>query len=429
MKNATSLHLGLHKTDDNSAPFLNTKENDSATLNVILTGVTGAVGSHILFELLKSFAEKEYLGKIVILARPNSKTGQTALQRVHSIISSDHAPNYLKKYTLETLFSFIEVIQGDLSDSDLNIHISKYKHLVNCHVIHSAATTNLSKSDKAYAENYKINYCGSMNLLEACKDFASKFCFISTAYSCGIQNGLIPNDYNSIEDKTFRNHYEKIKTDLEIELEDKCKTLGIKLQILRPAIVCGRLLDAPLYRIANFSVFYAYGKFFYSGKGRNDIDTIRVESNTQAALHVIPVDYVAKVIVKAITNDNVQFLNIAPQKGYNAVDFLTKVTQRMGYENVDFCNEVNREETDNPTQALYYKMIHSSFGDYINTNNFEFDITPLSDILPDIEIPNSEAELDKLLDFAKECKFNSLESIDFAKAENLAIPSPLKLAI
>jgi len=243
-----------------------TIKNSKSPKNIILTGATGAVGSNILFELIRKYMDGAYTGKIILLSRGSSKYGLTARQRIINILSNEYAPHYLKAYDIDSLMSYVEVVEAELTCASLSDKLSKYENLENCYLIHSAATTNLANTEKAFEENYEINYLGSLNLFNASKSFVKKFTFISTAYSCGIQQGSIPHDYAELTIDDFRNHYESLKARIEIELQQMSDEANVMFQILRPAVVCGRVIEAPLYTLANFHVFYGYAKFFHKIK-------------------------------------------------------------------------------------------------------------------------------------------------------------------
>ena len=385
--------------------------------NIFLTGVTGAVGSHLLYEFLRKYAEKAYTGQLILLVRPNSKTGDTAYQRVVNLLTSKYRPNYLNQYSLPQLLSYIEVVSCDLGSETLEQQLAKYHSLKNCYVIHSAATTNLSTGEKAHEENYRVNYCGSLNLLNACKSFAVKFTFISTAYSCGVQEGLIPNDYNQLEKTNFRNPYETIKAKLELKLAKECSALSIKYQIIRPAIVCGRLLDAPLNVISNFSVFYAYIKFFYYAKAKGATESVEIACNPDIDIHITPVDYVAKIVVQAFSNDALSVINIAPEKGMNVSKVIDIIIQDIGYTNIEIVEQQGTPK--NVMTHLYVKKVGAVFGPYITTSPFEFEVSLLKEILPNVEVPDVATHFSDLLSFAIQHKFTALESIAKQSSEKV----------
>jgi nucleoside-diphosphate-sugar epimerase len=376
--------------------------------NIILTGATGGVGSHVLFELLRDYIQHKIDGKIILLVRANRKLKQSAYQRIVQLLSSNHAPNFIQDINLDMMLSFITVIESDLNDVDLEEKLSKNKRSENCYLIHSAATTNLRQTEEAYEENYKINYQGSLNLLKACASFVAKFTFISTTYSSGIQQGMIPNNYSTLDRGTFRNHYEVIKAKLEEELKQVCAAHNIKYQILRPAIVCGRLLDKPFYRIASFSVFYGYAKFFHGLSNRKAKERIRIECTPNVGLHIVPVDYVAKLIARAYDKDYILELNIAPRHDFNVRDIISVVTGHLGFMHIEFTTTLG-EDPDNVSEHLYYKKVDPIFGPYMKTDKYDFDISAISDLFPQLTAPDVREHIEDLISFAVEHNFKPLD--------------------
>lgn len=396
-------------------------KNTPESRNIILTGATGAVGSHILFELIQKYMQGIFKGNVILLSRGSTKYNMNAEERIRNILTNEYVPDYLKGYDIDRMMSFVEVIEAELTSDELSSKLDKVRLLPNCYLIHSAATTNLAKNEKAYNENYQINYLGTLNLFNATKSFIKKFTFISTAYSCGIQSGHISHNYKEVTKDKFRNHYEFLKSKIEIELENICEALNITFQILRPAVVCGRTMDAPLYTLANFHVFYGYAKFFHKIKAKSKDNPIHIKYQEDATLHVVPVDYVSKIIVAAFDDDSIGFLTIAPSHGMKVDEILKRTTIDVGYSNSHLTQELQSESSN--MEALYYKTVHTVFGPYMESAPMIFDTMPLKEVLPEIPVPEIESHFKNLIEYAVNLDFQTLESVQFNQQKVIALSS------
>ncbi|MFY8112556.1 MAG: SDR family oxidoreductase, partial [Flavobacterium sp.] len=56
-------------------------------MKIILTGATGVLGSHIMYEFLELFINKNEYSKLYIIARSNGK--KSASDRITELLTSD----------------------------------------------------------------------------------------------------------------------------------------------------------------------------------------------------------------------------------------------------------------------------------------------------------------------------------------------------
>ncbi|QWU13741.1 Male sterility protein [Paenibacillus sophorae] len=170
-------------------------------------------------------------------------------------------------------------------------------------IIHSAGSVNLYNNSAAEKEVHDNNWRGTRNLLISSEAFDSKFNFISTAFSCGIVEGVVGNDFTIYEQPHFRNPYESCKNQTEKFIEHYCLSRKKEYQILRPSVVCGRLIDSPLYYISKFDVFYGWTKFFWNLKKQGIAESVRVRISADSKINVVPVDFVAKTVMNVFQQD------------------------------------------------------------------------------------------------------------------------------
>ncbi len=372
--------------------------------NVILTGSTGIVGSHVLYELLAERLKNICTGKIILLVR-NGKD-LAAYDRVVKFLTHDYLPSFLSEFTLKQKMEWIEVLDISFESNDLSKTLSQYNTLQDCQLIHVAATTDLRSIEKAYNQNLATNYQGSLNLLEACKSFISRYTYISTVYSCGIKQGILKDNYSDLVDFDFRNPYEEIKQKTERKLSELCSGLNIDLQILRPGVVLGRLIDEPKYYVPKYNVIYAFAGFFYKLLSQGIDVPIEIVVHPNVHMHMISVDYVAKTIAKVYSMSDIGELNIIPAKGLGT-KYTAMLMDVIGYKNYKFVSEPHPPR--NEVEAMYQMKVAPSFGTYLMEDEYQFDNSKLLNIMGENSIPALEKEYGEMIQFAKDQMFKGLE--------------------
>ena len=354
-------------------------------MNYLITGVTGVVGSHILFELLNDKLDKNHdIEKIYVIVRRKEKI--SAKNRVSAILTHKDSPNYIKKHNLEKLLNCIEVLEVDLLDHE---NIQKKLPSEKLLIIHAAGSTNLSSDLKACLEVENNNLKATQNLISSLQNTLSTFVYISTAFSEGF--------INDNQERVFRNPYEKAKYDTENTVIHICEKNNINWKILRPSIVCGRVIDSPLYFTPKFDVFYGWAKFFYTFK--NQITTqFRIFVDEKSSLNIIPVDVLAKKIVFYSSNYQTKIQNLINNTSIPIENQIKSVMNSLNITNYSIVNTL--PEKLNKIEEIYYSTIGKIFEPYISKP-----ITFINEKY-DLKINyNLESEMNSLIKYAINKKF------------------------
>lgn len=370
--------------------------------HILLTGVTGFIGRHVLYELLREGLVLKFRHKIFLTVRDAEVS---AIERVKALFSGGSCPAYLMGYSVDLLMSMIKIIPVDLRSENLKEELAVIPSN-ELYVLHMAATTNLASTKIAESEVADNNVNATLNLLDAIQNKARKFVFISSSFASGDFEGEISNDY--LHDPVLgnnRNPYEIAKLLVERKVFQFCEAHRLQWQILRPSAVCGRLLDAPLNYVSKFDVFYGFGKIFdYLATKDKSEGPIRLLCHEQSHLNIIPVDYVAKVIVSAYREPIMQ-LNIVHKTSVpfrRLIDFIARTVNFTDYVFVDELPEnLSRGE------RLYYSSAGSIFTDYMTTPLQWFNTDALYSLMGRSKSPEIEARLPALLDYARACDFDS----------------------
>jgi nucleoside-diphosphate-sugar epimerase len=355
-------------------------------MKIILTGATGVLGSHVMYEILELFITKKDTSKLFIIARNKGKV--SAADRINELLTSDYTPSILLNAGLKKLHNYIEIIDSDLAD----LQDTFSKKIRGAYFIHSAGYVNLSTDEKLKSKIFDENAKITQSLFNTFHPFIKKFIYIGTAFSSGIRKGIISNDFHNLGFKPkHRNAYEDAKFHSENFIAKNCKALGLPFQILRPSVIGGKMLgtESPFF-IQKYMVFYLLAKFFhFTSQRKGEQENVRFIINEETGLNIIPVDYVAKVIVNTFERDDIEQLNIVNDKSFNIVKGLQLIMKEVGYTNFTLIKNPLEFKYKNTIEKLYYESIGKHLKPYFITNPNEYDTTLLNSIL---EIPKLDNE-------------------------------------
>ncbi|WP_135548115.1 SDR family oxidoreductase [Paenibacillus cymbidii] len=365
--------------------------------NILITGATGLIGQHLLFELLPDYMSGKLRGAIYLLIR--SKPGRSADELLTAMLGGRWSPDYLRAYSLEELLAPIVTIEGDLTDPDLREtllrHIPVQPPL---QVYHSGGSVNLYNHESARSEIETHNLRGTQNMVKSLQGFNSRLLFVSTAFSCGIREGTLTDRYADLPEATaYRNPYEAAKHRIEKWLLAYAEETGLPMQIARPSVVVGRLLDAPLYYTSKFDVIYGWGKFIWALVRRRAEAPIRIAVRQDGALNIVPVDYVAKACIRMSRTD-MRELNIVHSRSVPHLEYLNEIVGQLGFAGCRWVGE--QPDNPQPLEKMYYRSAGNAFTPYVIHPDNRFDPASLRGLLPDIPEPDMSAALPSLLAFA-----------------------------
>ncbi len=356
-------------------------------MKIILTGATGVLGSHIMYEILELFIKKPNpTNKLFIIARNNGEN--SAENRINELLSSYYTPEILQKKGLLELNQFISIIDFDTVINDkLFIENSKEAYL-----IHSAGYVNLSTDAELKEKIFNENVQLTKTLFSVLHPHIKKFVYIGTAFSSGIRKGIIETDFHNLDFiPQHRNAYEYAKYHSENFVARECKAVGLPFQILRPSVIGGKMLGTENnFFIPKFMVFYLLAKFFhFTSKRKGKQENVRLIVNKETGLNIIPVDYVAKVIVNTFQKDDIEQLNIVNHTSFNMMKGLELIMKEVGYTNFTFVTDDSDFQYKNTIEKLYYESIGKHLKPYFITEANEYNTTLLNSIL---EIPKLDKE-------------------------------------
>ena len=228
--------------------------------NILITGATGLIGSHLAERLI---AQGEQI-RILVMKNPLQKIEHQTLGE-------------LKKYN-------IEIIYGDLRDKDsLKPALEGINTIFHCAAI--SRPMNIPK--KMY---YDINTLGTKNLLETCLgQNINRYIHISAISVLGVSPDGHPLKENEYQPEKFLDDYDLSKKQAEKIVLDFYKRYKLPVIILRPPMVYGPRCMARLIMFTH--VKNRILPLFRNGKGHmefcyidNLIDAILLATSSPKAL-------------------------------------------------------------------------------------------------------------------------------------------------
>ncbi|MCU0431536.1 MAG: SDR family oxidoreductase [Cytophagaceae bacterium] len=371
----------------------------SKSSHYILTGSTGILGSHILYELLKEIHDQQYEGSVLVLIR--SRKEKNSFQRFMELFQENVAPSFLSELDLPRLIAnHIRVIDIDIRNTFEATQLLRKEQRY--HLIHCAASVNLGSNAGSEDEIRHVNYLGSINLVHGFLKQLHKITYISTAFSTGHRNGVISENYLQQSSTDYRNPYEAYKAKTEWEIKQIAEAHGIAWQVVRPSIICGRLMDHPHHVIPKFLVFYLFGAFFLKAKAAYGHMPIRILMNQHSGLNIIPVDYAAKAITRALALP-IQELTVANKACIPNIYTVPTMLEQVGWKQYEFVDQVPGDL--NALEKLYYRTVGPQLNEYLQTPAYEFDVTTLLKLMEDLEEPDVKASYMELVNYAVEREF------------------------
>lgn len=254
---------------------------------VLITGITGLVGSAFAVDALKRDNELQFLA----LAR--GKDNISARNRVIDAIKGQCAFDGTPELS-EKLVDRIDVLEGDISDP---MHLAMSPLLQGIEsIFHCAADVNLGVDTDG--QTYNVNYNGTKALLKIANELkVESFHYVSTAYVAGKSEGKIMEGPSKAED--WNNAYERSK----FESEKMVRASGIPFTIYRPSIIVGRRQDGRIRKPLAFYFileFLAVIKERLCAKSHNEpsdmIDMpLRLYAVPSDTIFFVPIDYVSEV--------------------------------------------------------------------------------------------------------------------------------------
>ena len=248
---------------------------------LLVTGGTGFVGHHVVAELLRRGR------RVVALLRG----GEERWRRLHELLTElgTDADTHVRTGQLMPMAAELSSLDGHHQPPAL---ISG--------IIHAAAVTRFQADSSA--EPWRTNVDGTRRLLDwAFRHRVRRLHFVSTAYTCGVTRQVVFERFSPCP-HAFHNDYERAKWEAERLCVGWSRSGLGEATIVRPSIVVGAFDNG---RATKFDGFYLSVRATelldraYAGRdpaARQSIP-LRIRGRSGDAQNIVPVDYVAAMIV------------------------------------------------------------------------------------------------------------------------------------
>lgn len=223
--------LDYHEIDEYLAAHTEAEVKTKHLGNVLLTGVTGYLGIHILLDLLR---RPDLCGKIICLSR--SKKNISAEKRVKSALFYYDETDFSQSYGEKWVVAEGDITNPDIFTEPLNIPVDT--------VINSAANVSHFSYGSALEET---NTDGVRNLIRYAQKKNALLCQISTISVSGItQNGAQKACFTEKDfyiGQEIHNQYIYSKYMAEYEMLRAAADEGLKIKLMRVGNLQGRIRD------------------------------------------------------------------------------------------------------------------------------------------------------------------------------------------
>jgi long-chain acyl-CoA synthetase len=236
---------------------------------ILLTGVTGLLGSELLDRILGDESKPRVL---LLLRGEPTAVGRKFQTLIDGLDYAEFA-------------SRIEPVLGDLQHPGLGLDPLTRSAITEklTHVIHAAASIHF---EMPYAEAHEINYCGTVRVYDLAAEarHLEAFAHVSTAYVAGRRTGVIA-EQELEHDAGFVNDYERTKYEGEHFCKSRMQTLPIA--VYRTTTMIG---DSTSGVVRQFNYFHAALRAMYL------CQVPFVPGDLEYRVDVIPQDWAAEVI-------------------------------------------------------------------------------------------------------------------------------------
>ncbi len=238
---------------------------------VLLTGITGNLGSWLAVEMLRQ-------GKQV-LALMRDRDSSAAARRLDWILDIAGGSEFKDN---------VEIVYGDICMDGLGLGSDAKRLKRISKIVHCAACTKFLEDDGK--SHQMMNVQGTLNVLELAGRLSVPLVHVSSAYIAGKRTGVVKENEIDVG-QSFNNVYENTKCRSEMLVYNWAQLNSIPVVVLRPSIVMG---DSQYGRTVHFASLYDYMRVLALVVPRLGDDFLRVVTKPDVTKNIIPVDYFAK---------------------------------------------------------------------------------------------------------------------------------------
>ncbi|MFG2479617.1 SDR family oxidoreductase [Streptomyces fagopyri] len=234
------------------------------TMTVLVTGASGLVGAEVTARLTAAGH------RVLALLHSN---GDIVRNNGRALPAAPAGPRRLT---------------GDVSRPELGLEGEQLRAAAAAdRIVHCAALTDFGLPEQRYQD---VNVTGTRQVVDFARTHRIPLVHVSTAYVCGARDGIAYEDELDVGQRPG-NAYELSKLQGE-SLVRQAAAEGLEVAVVRPSIVAGA---ARTGRVRDFKTLYPVVKLITKGLART------IPGRYDAALDLVPVDYVADLVTDVTT--------------------------------------------------------------------------------------------------------------------------------
>jgi len=348
----------------------------------LLTGATGLLGNYLLRDLLLANVP------VAVIVRSNRR--QTARQRVEAAMCVWDAE---LGYSLPRPV----VLEGDIAQPDLGLDPLGVRWVADyCStIIHNAASLTFHSTSED-GEPWRSNVGGVRNVLDFCRNTGiRRFHHVSTAYVAGLRQGTVLESELNVGQE-FSNDYEQSK--LEAETLVREADFLDSVTVFRPGIIIG---DSQTGQTTTYHGYYAALQLSHTivkaippdETGIVGGQKVRLTLTGTETKHLVPVDWVAAVMVHVITNPELhdKTYHLTPQHPVTTRMIRDVLEQAAGFYGATLTGVGDRPGDASEAEALFYEHIRV-YNSYWKMDPI-FDRTNTEAAAPHLPCPHVDRDL------------------------------------
>lgn len=244
-------------------------------------------------------------------------------------------------------------------------------------------------ADFAEGSTFRVLYAqqdaGAISALEQSKNLVQCFSYVGDVAVFGQRDDVISDDFLGRYAASDAFGQNKDLVNIEVGLLQKAVFWNQKLQVMRIGQLMGPYYYGPKVWAGSWDIVYAWTKFFWVFLQNNKIDHMRIYANPSGGLNVLPVDYVAEAIWRAVEAGTPQ-VNIVNSMPWLHTSYLAILLHAIFLSQYSLVDQVPSDPLG--AEALYYASVGAKMQGFLGQSIQAYDTKIIRGLMSDIPEPD-----------------------------------------